>query len=237
MIKDLQNNLIGIAIGIRFRANFSIEDQLGRIVDQILYSKNSYFNTDVFPLVNGQVGKRVLINNSTGDTMRIDNSNIILEIQFGNKFKVEDKDKIAQNFYDQIINGVMKDFKIREIVRVGFIKRYLFPIKELAKTFVDKTIGNTLTGVNDINLQFSKRLPAREALIKQKVNDYNNAIFNVIKKSNLDEIFMSLDYQSYFDPFLPSVNELKFKPFLEDVEAFTNNNYIPWLKSNYLEEK
>ena len=36
MLDTLDNYLVGIALGIRFRANFSIEDQLGKITDTIL---------------------------------------------------------------------------------------------------------------------------------------------------------------------------------------------------------
>jgi hypothetical protein len=35
MIEKIDQYLIGLAIGIRFRANFSIEDQFGKIVDTI----------------------------------------------------------------------------------------------------------------------------------------------------------------------------------------------------------
>ena len=44
MINNLSEYLIGFAAGIRFRANFSIEDQLGKILDTILYAQKSYFN-------------------------------------------------------------------------------------------------------------------------------------------------------------------------------------------------
>ena len=41
MIDNLDINLTGIAIGVRFRANFAIEDELGSIVDKIVYKKGS----------------------------------------------------------------------------------------------------------------------------------------------------------------------------------------------------
>ena len=86
MIEKLEDYLIGIAIGIRFRANFSIEDQLGKIVDTILYSKKSYFNPEVFPRVRNSIGKKVLFNEITQDKLHIDNSNIILEVNFEEKY-------------------------------------------------------------------------------------------------------------------------------------------------------
>jgi hypothetical protein len=234
-IDDLEQYMVGFATGIRFRANFSIEDQLGRIVDQILYSRDSYFGPEVFPFVRGGIDQKTLINEETEDKLRIDNSNIILEVQFGDKFKPSDTTDILRHFESQIIKGVMKTFSIREIVRLGLITRYVFPLQDLAKTFVDKTIGKTLDGINDINLRFSKKLPVDKALVKVEVNDYNNAIFNVIKKADREEIFMSVDFQSFFDPFLPGAAEIEFEPFLKQARSFTQRKYLPWLNANYID--
>ncbi len=233
---QLSESLISMVVGIRFRANFSIEDQLGQIVDRILYSKDSYFNPKKFPLVKSGVGRKLLVNESTGDKLTIDNSNIILEITVGDSFAMGDTKKILECYENDIIRGVMKKFAIKEIVRVGYIKRYIFKIENLAKTFVDKTIGSTLAGINDIQLSFSKKLPVDEAVAKEAVNDFDNAIFTIIKKADLDEIYMSVDYQRYYDPFLSSAGEIKFMSFIEQAEMFNTNRYLPWLKSNYLED-
>ncbi|WP_319560291.1 hypothetical protein [Marispirochaeta sp.] len=237
MIENLDRYLIGVALGIRFRANFTIEDQLGKIVDTILYSSKSYFNPTIFPKVRNLIGKKVLFNEISQDTLQIDNSNIILELNFGDEFsfRQKDLDNILRNFNEQIINGIMKEFSIKEIVRIGYIRRYIFNLKDLAETFVNKTVGDTLEGVNDINLSFSKRIPLSASLTKSDVNDYDNAIFNVIKKADMEEIFMSVDYQSFFDPFLPSSGLVEFKPFIEKANGFNSNKYLTWLNSNYVE--
>ena len=235
MAIQLSESLMSIVLGIRFRANFSIEDQLGQIVDQILYSKDSYFNPKIFPIVKSGVGQKVLSNDSTGDQLTIDNSNIILEAIFGESFTVSQHKEVLQHFEADIIKKVMKKFAIKEMVRIGYIKRYVFKVENLASKFVDKTIGGTLDGINDISLSFSKKIPVTEALVKKDVNDYDNAIFTIIKKADLSEIFMSVDYQRYFDPFLPTATEIPFDQFIDQAELFNNNKYLPWLQSNYLE--
>lgn len=237
MILKLNENMIGIALGIRFRANFSIEDQLGQIVDQILYSQKSFFNPKIFPVVKSGVGRKLLINEMTGDQLTIDNSNFILEIGFGDIFTANEYRKIIEHFETDIIKGIMKQFAIKEIVRIGYIKKYLFKIEDLAKKFVDKTIGDTLEGINDIKLIFSKKLVLAEALVKKDINDYDNSIFTIIKKADLNEIYMSIDYQRFFDPFLSSATDIKFAPFIENAESFNNNRYLPWLRENYFEVK
>jgi hypothetical protein len=237
MITELNKYLIGIAIGIRYRANFSIEDQLGKIVDQILYNKNSTLDLTVFPLVQNNVADKTLFNDKTGDSLLINNSNIILEINFGKKFEHTDYNQIIESFNKEIIEGVLKTYKITEINRAGLIKRYLFQVEDLAKSFISKTIGSTIEGINDINLRFSKKFPVPDSLIQKEVYDYHNVIFNIIKKADRDEIFMSLDYQKYFEPFLTSANQIEFIDFSKNVDRFNSGNYVEWINKNYLLSK
>lgn len=237
MIQNLSEYLIGIAIGIRYRANFALEDQLGKIVDQILYKCGNYFNPQKFPMVYTNINEKVLINESTSDHITINTSNIVLEINFGNEFEVNDKEEIFKNFNKEIIEDVLKKYKITEINRVGIINRYLFKIEELADQFINKTIGSTLEGINDINLRFSKKLTTENALVSKDVNDYYNAIFNVVKKADREELFMSIDYQKYYDPFLPSSSGINFLDFVSKTANFNSKTYLTWLNKNYGELK
>ena len=233
MIDNLGKYRIGIAIGVRYRANFSLEDQLGNIVDRILYKKDSFFGPKVFTGVINKVNEKILINDNSKDHLVINNSNIILEINYGETFQRSDLDVILKGFNKEIIEGVMKKYRVTEINRVGLIFRYLFKMENLADTFIDKTIGATLEGINDINLSFSKKIPVPESLAKKGVNDYHNAIFNVIKRADKQELFMSVDYQKYFDPFLTSASQIEFEHLVKKVESFNSGNYLDWLNKNY----
>ena len=233
-IKGLDAYLISIAIGVRFRANFSIEDELGAIVDKILYKRGSFFNPNFFPAVLGQASEKVLFNDKTQDKLVINNSNIILEYNLQEN-SAEQIDQLCNHFDEQIINGIMREYKVTQINRVGYINRYLFLESSLANSFLDKTIGKTLEGINDINLQFSRKYPVMESLAKENTNDYNNAIFNIIKKSNKDELFISVDYQKNFEPFLESSTQIEFKEFLNTVDYYNDKTFMAWLNKNYLE--
>jgi hypothetical protein len=234
MIEDLNKHLMGVAIGVRFRANFSIEDQLGSIVDQIIYAKNAFFNETVFPLAENHVNQKVLINNVTGDKLTINNSNITLEINFGERFKIDNLDELIEKFDSEIIDGVLKKYKITQFVRVGFIKRYLFDIEILAKNFLKNTIGSTIDGINDIDLRFSKKFPVPTSLVKKDIYDYENVIFNIIKRSDKEEIFISVDFQKYFLPHLESTSGIEFLNFIDKANNFSSKNYLNWLNKNYL---
>lgn len=237
MAIQLDESLMSIAIGIRFRPNFFIEDQLGKIVDQILYTEDSFFNKKIFSQVTSGVGSKTLIDPNIGNRITIDNSNIILEIVFDDKFSIEDIDQILDHFENDIIKGIMKRFEIREIVRIGYVNRYLFKIEQLARRFIDKTIGNVYEGINDMKLTFSKKFPVPVGLIKEKVNDYDNVIFTVIKKADLNEIFMAVDYQRCYDPSLSSAPQIEFRSFINQANIFNKKTYLSWIEKTYLEGK
>ena len=110
MIDNLGKYRIGIAIGVRYRANFSLEDQLGNIVDRILYKKDSFFGPKVFTGVINKVNEKILINDNSKDHLVINNSNIILEINYGETFQRSDLDVILKGFNKEIIEGVMKKY-------------------------------------------------------------------------------------------------------------------------------
>jgi hypothetical protein len=237
MIENLNDYLTGIAIGIRFRPNFSIEDQFGKIIDTILYSKDTFFDPDVFPEVQSNLAAKILINPKTDDKLHFDSSNIILEINFdaASVFDKDDTVNILNAFKKQILESVFRVYRIQDIVRIGYIRRYLFTMEELANSFIRKTIGQTLEGINDISLRFSKKIPLSMSLAKEDVNDYDNSIFTVIKKADKKEIFMAVDYQSFFDPFLQHSEMIKFDEFIEKADNFNANTYRTWLNSNYAE--
>ena len=233
MLENINQYLSGIAIGIRFRPNFSIEDRFGSLVDQILYKKDSYFNPEMFSQFLSNPSERRLIDEQTGNNLVINTSNIILQITFGDKIKVDDMDTINGRFEKDIINDVMDKFEITQINRVGYIKSYLFKIEELSRVFINQTVGETLEGVNDINLRFSKKYPLQESMTKKDVSDYDNVIYSIIKRADRDEIFISIDYQRYFDPTLDKAGQLEFTKFLSSVEHYNSVNYVKWLDAYY----
>ena len=65
MLENLNQYLSGIAIGIRSRPNFSIEDRLGSLIVQILYKRDSYFYPEIFPEVLSNPVERRLIDERT----------------------------------------------------------------------------------------------------------------------------------------------------------------------------
>ncbi len=88
-------------------------------------------------------------------------------------------------------------------------------------------------GIDDINLRFSKKYPTPQAIIKKNINDYHNIIFSAIKKANKKEIFISIDYQAYYDPALESITGMKFPDFVTSMKKYNSDSFLQWLNRHY----
>ena len=239
MIKDVDKFLVGITIGIRYRHNFSIQDCIGKIADTVLYAEGSFFNENMFPRILS-VPDLVLDNEDTGDNLQINNTNLILQcnikhprLQVNDRInptlEIKELPEINKRFSQDIINKVMKEFKFRNINRIGYIRRYLFDVDGLPNGFISQTVGKGLGEVRDIDVRFSRKYPTPEAMVKKDVHDYHNVIFHVIKKPDLNEIYFSVDYQAYYDPFIESLSEADFSSFMNSMEEYNNKTFSKWV--------
>ena len=232
MIRNVFDHLDSVTIGVRFRSNFSIEDQFGNILDEILYSKDSFFSPTMFPAVHSNVNEKILYNPDTMNTITINASNIIVDLK-----TLEDKGKYLSNFHEHfkkdIINGIMKKYKITQIIRIGYINRFLFEREKLAQIFLDKTIGKTLEGIRDINLRFSRKFPIEESYVHEEINDYYTAIYNIIKKGNEDNLLIFLDFQRNYEPFLEASSQIEFDRFIEKMVSYNSKSFLEWINNNY----
>lgn len=233
-ITDINSSLISFVIGVRFRPNFSIEDKLGNILDRVLYDKKTYFTPQVFSKVQNDVNRKTLFNPETGNYLSIDSENIILDFSLPDDSKNELISEIANAFNNQIIDGILKDFSITQINRIGYLKRYVINVEGLAKNFVDKAIGSSLDNVNDINLKFSKKIVDPTAIAKKDINDYVNVIYNIVKRSDdNDKLLITLDYQKYFLPFLERSTQTEFEKFIKKGDEYNSKVLVEWLNKHF----
>jgi hypothetical protein len=231
MINNLDDNLIGIAIGIRFRSNFSILDNFGKIIDCIMGSGDSFFTPYFSQVAETSIHQRLLVSENTEDKLTIDTSNIILETFFNDDaiFKLSDLPEIINNFDKLIIKGILRDFGIKDITRLGYVKRYLFTDENVIKRCLENTIDNYFKEINELNIHFSKKIILFNTLLKPDKNDYENAIYNFAKEPDKDEVFIALDYQRFYKPHLETSMKIEFPQFIERATKYSNDNLLTWL--------
>ena len=234
MITELESCKVGYVIGVRYRKTFTVADNLGAIVDNILQSKQSKFKSRIFPYIQHiDRDEDVLFdfeNNIPQNKLTINTSNIVLDVQ--NMDKISFKDGI-EAFRDTIFKYIMHEYSIGYINRIGFINRYILKDNDIIDKFIKGTVGRGINDVNDINLQFSKRLPLTESLVKQGVDDYHNVIVNIIKKNAKEELFLSVDYQLYYSPMLEKASQIDFDRFLKNANDYIQKHLLGFLNNTY----
>ena len=75
-------NKKGFVFAIRIAKGFYVEDMLGAIIDEILYSDDSKFDASMFPEVHEQQGVKLLFNRRTQNKFTINHSDFILNIMW-----------------------------------------------------------------------------------------------------------------------------------------------------------
>lgn len=234
MIENLDKCKVGYVFGVRYKRTFMIADNLGAITDEILQSKKSKLKASLLPYIqhiNRDEDVLMDINNGLPENrLTINTSNIILDVQNMDKIPY----KLGKEaFKETILDKIMYEYKIGSINRMGLISRYMINDSDIIKKFMDGTVGRGLTDVNDINLQFSKRLPVTESIIKEGVDDYQNAIVNIIKKNEKDELFVSVDFQRYYSPMLERATLIDFEKLIKDSDVYINNQIVAFLNNTY----
>lgn len=229
--------LTNIAIGIRFGPSFSLLDNAGKIIDLVLYTEGSFFDKKVFPEVfNIGPYEYRLGNSKTGDYLTLTNQDLILNCNFESergedenlkpKLKVGSLKQINSSF--QNLLEKFRRFEFDRIKRLGYINKYIINDPSLSHSVTNKIIGDTIDGVSDLVLRFSKKYPLPDALVKKAIYDYHNVIYTLTKKPDIDDLYITLDYQEFYEPTLESTGDLHFQEFLTKMETYNNNTFPTW---------
>jgi len=118
---------------------------------------------------------------------------------------------------------------LKNIRRVGVIFAHKIDCDKSIDEAVRVLTKNKIDSVDNVNISFSKKSPATEALYRKGVNDYKNTIYNLIELEGA--VLAELDYQYYYNPPIEDLRECFVDKILFDAKAFLQKNYYDWLKS------
>ena len=226
-MENLQNNIIGLTIGIRFARSFRIPDIAGDIIDNILYGKDTPFGVKFFPKVQENSNReKTLFNNETSDYLRINTDDLIIGISIKNDFE-QKFNWLKESVLPYLKDTLFLKYQIKNIRRLGIIFSHKIPRNKKMHETIALLTNNTLDEINNISVSFAKKLPATEAQYRKDVNDYKNTIYNFdeIKEA----LYAGLDYQYYYDPFEEDLRQCFTEKILDDAKSFLENNYYKWL--------
>ena len=198
--------LTGFAFGVRFTKGFHIEDQLGSIVDDILYHEDSKFNEKFFPELQRGEGVRRLIDRRKNNKLTINASDIIFEYVVEQDFKKE-LTLFLKEFEDNILKRILSTYKIKNIARIGFIiiaqldssDTLLSDVNVLVKKHYNENPDEALS----LRFNIVKKQPLK--IGKVTTEDYDNTIVTYDKANKEAAITFTVDYQKYFSPVLERI--------------------------------
>jgi phosphopantetheinyl transferase (holo-ACP synthase) len=226
-MKNLKDYLTGIAIGVKYRNNYAIEDHMGSIIDEILYRNNSPLNYVTFPLTSPQ---RNLHNPKTGDTFVLNRNNIILDINFTEKITKENSKKLIDEYFRILTQKIYKIVNIQDIYLIGIVHKYLITDEASARAIYNNFKNITFDDATSITVNFVKKNILPDTKIKKGYNDYENTICTLsMTHDKKSEYAFHVDYQHIFDPLLDSIIDIDYKNFVDKVISYNTNTINEWI--------
>lgn len=221
-------NKKGFVLAIRIAKSFYVEDMLGALIDEILYSEDSKFNSEMFPEVHEQQGVKLLFNRKTLNKFTINHSDFILEYNVEKDFDAEFQ-LYLKAYVDTIINGIFKKFRLKNISRFGFVIKSELQNNDNLLSKVSNVIkeSNSSSDTNSLSLRFNITDKKPLKIGKIVTQDFDNRIVTYDRASSDAPLLFSVDYQKYYKPELQTIEDTVV-PF----ENFCNNSYKSF-KSDY----
>jgi hypothetical protein len=225
---NLIDKVKGITIGIRYQRSFRIPDIAGEMVDDVLQNKKSPFGIELFDgIQETSTREKVLFKRSTNEYLRLNTDDLILGIRVTGNFDKK-YDWLKKRVIPYFESELFYKFNIKNIQRLGIILHHeLKEYKPLNDAISTLTTKKMVRDIEDINISFSRKIDAVEALIRKGVEDYRNTIYNLTEINNI--LNADLDYQYYFKPALEDLRDGKPEQILKDAKDYLTDNFYKWL--------
>ena len=219
--------IIGFAFGIRTVKSFSIEDKLGAIIDEILYTENSEFNEKLFTEVRENHNTKLLFDPKGLNKFTVTPRDYIFEYNVKNDFDKE-LNKFLDSYVSIITRRVFKNFGVKNISRFGFILKTVLDEKDELLKDVSSIIEKH-KGIDDsISLRFNVITKKPLKLPKLVTEDYDNEIVTYDKPNSESPLNLTVDYQKYFKPELNIIEDAPqdFGTFCRNTLKVFNETYL-----------
>lgn len=216
----------GFAFGIRTVRSFSVEDKLGAIVDEILYSDKSEFNEKMFPEVRDNHNTKLLFDPIKQNKFTITPQDFIFEYNVESNFQKE-FDLFLNNFNDIIINKIFNNFKIKNISRYGFIIKSELDAKDKFLQEISSVIKKHKGDDDSLSMRFNVITKKPLELPTMITEDYDNEIVTYDRINSNTPLIFSVDYQKYFKPELNIIADatVSFDKFCNNSHNLFKTNY------------
>ena len=175
------------------------------------------------------INERALINTVTQDSLRFNQQDTTLNYNVKSRH-FDSIMKLASDYEIFVLGALRKIIKVRNISMYGILFMLSECSPNLATSPVDHYLCNDFSDIRSAALHFTKRIPTIEALAMKDINDYKNIIYRINQHQD-GKVYISVDYQEYFQPFL-GINAWTDKPFNEFVDRglqYLEGEFTSWL--------
>jgi len=219
--------VIGFAFGIRTVKSFSVEDKLGAIIDDVLYSEKSEFNEKLFTEVRENHNTKLLFDPKGLNKFTITPRDYIFEYNIKSNFDIE-FEKYLNSYVNILTKQIFKKFGVKNISRFGFLIKSVLNEKDELLSKVTETI-KTHKGIDDsLSLRFNVITKKPLKLSKFITEDYDNEIVTYDKLNKDSPLNLTVDFQKYFKPELNIIEDapLDFGTFCRNTLKVFNETYL-----------
>lgn len=217
-----------ITIGIRIKRSFRMEDIAGNMIDDILNAEGSPFSDKTFPAVESSHLQKRLFNEETGEYLRINTDDIILNVRVERNFDVK-IEWIKTDVLGYLGEHLFKKFDIKNIQRFGILFSHeLKSSIKLRESITQLLTEASVKKPDRIDISFSKKDTAVEGLLRSGVDDFKNKIYTL--RESDEKIEASLDCQYYYTPLMEDLRDCFIDKIINDSVAYLEKDFYPWLQ-------
>lgn len=221
-----------LALGVRYEPQFRVFDFLGGLIDTVLRTENSPFGPKAFPSTETDGNERILVNNDTGNLLRVNQTESLLVWHFDATRNMDELFSLAKAFDNIVLSPLRDEVGIANVGRYGLVLR-LSPITNVKVRPMEHYLAEDFPGGNltTMAMRFTRRLPTTEAMWRKDVTDYRQVIYTV-EEAESGTTAVSVDYQEYFRPALDKADWTKrpFSSFSDSAIEFFEGDVTKWLK-------
>ena len=224
--------LYRIAFGVRYEPQLKLLDRVGSVMDEVLRQDDTPFGPERFPVSETLPMQFRLLNQDNNSELLINAQDTILQMPLETRDASLVND-LGKDFDEYVLRPLRKIGGVKNILRYGV----LFRFKEtkaaaLENPPISHYLSSDFPKANTLFMHFSRRLPAGEALVKKRVDDYRNVNYS-IEQSETGTVGFSIDYQDYFQPMLDASewDERPFSAFVDRGTGFVEAECQRWLKT------
>ena len=229
-VNELNKNITSVAIGIRFNKMFTLLDSWGSIVDKVWGNSPDFLGDDYFSGISGNyITERILINEKTGNYLKITAADIIFRHSFEEKEFESEFSWFKKCVNELLIPEIILKYNVSKFTRIGIIFTYKFNNKDVFDSITKKIINTEMINVNDI--RFSVKATVPNALLKKGVDDYINIIYNM-STDNDNNTLLSYDYQYYLKPKISDFRQFPHIKFIENSISSLDTKLYSWIEGN-----